>query len=211
MNVTDDLTRFTGFQTLANQSPWCTSPEFLLQGNIKSVHLNLTKTASVTLDERVNPSVQLESNVDKITNKEQDIINTSIPYGKLYLQEQHIFNIYQLVSLLVIYNIDPQPFMDTFKERENFRFLTTAEINHSRIILLRQALLESFPNEYNLMPSSKPIPSNSKLVGLNPVFGEGLIKVGGRIRHANIPKESKHQIILFKDHPLTHLITRNVH
>ena len=61
------------------------------------------------------------------------------------------------------------------------------------------------------MSSSKSIPSNSKLIGLNPIFDEGLIKVGERIRHANIPKESKHQIILFKGHPLTQLITRNVH
>ena len=80
------------------------------------------------------------------------------------------------------------------EERENFRFLTAAEIDQSRIILLRQAQLESFPNEYNLMSFSKPIPSTSKLIGLNPIFDEGLIKVGGRIRHANIRKESKHQI-----------------
>ena len=78
------------------------------------------------------------------------------------------------------------------EERKNFRFLTTAEINQNRIILLRQAQLESFPSEYNLISSSKPIPSNSKLIGINPIFDEGLIKVGGRIRHANIPKESKH-------------------
>ena len=58
------------------------------------------------------------------------------------------------------------------------------------------------------MSSLKPFPSTSKLVGLNLFFDEGLIKVGGRIRHVNIPKERKHQIILFKDHPL---ITWNVH
>ena len=131
---------------------------------------------------------------------------------------------YQLVSLLVVYSLKVADLSWTLKlklnwikwkrgieERENFRFLTTAEINQSRIILLRQAQLESFSNEYNLMSSSKPIPSNSKLIGLNPIFDEGLIKVGGRIRHANILKESRHQIILFKGHPLTQLITRNVH
>ena len=65
------------------------------------------------------------------------------------------------------------------------------------------------------MSFSKPIPSTSKLIGLNPIFDEGLIKVGGRIRHANIPKESKHQIIFFKDLNqliiTTQLITRNVY
>ena len=82
LNVTDDLTSFTGFQTLANQSQWCTGPDFLLQDNIKSIHLNLTNVASVTLDERINPSFQLKSNVDKITKKELDRINTSILYSK---------------------------------------------------------------------------------------------------------------------------------
>ena len=90
LNVADDLTRFTGFQTLANQSRWCAGPDFLLQHNIKSVHLNLTKTVSVTLDASINPSFQLESNEDKITNKEQDITNTSIPYSKSDIQKQHI-------------------------------------------------------------------------------------------------------------------------
>ena len=75
------------------------------------------------------------------------------------------------------------------EERENFRFLTTAEINQSRIILLQQAQLETFPSEFNLMLSSEPISSNSKLIGLNPIFDKGFIKVGGRIRHTNIPKK----------------------
>ena len=59
----------------------------------------------------------------------------------------------------MVYNIDLSPFMDTklkvnrikwkrgIEEKENFRFLTTAEINQSRIILLQQAQLELFPNE----------------------------------------------------------------
>ena len=42
LNIADDSTRFTGFQTLTNQSRWCTGPAFLLQDNTKSVHLNLT-------------------------------------------------------------------------------------------------------------------------------------------------------------------------
>ena len=222
LNVADDLRRFTVFQTLRNQSRWCTGPEFLLQHNIKSVQLNLTKTASVTLDEYINPSFQLESNIHKITNKEQDKTNTSIPYSKSDIQKQHILirinwchyssfiTLIRHLSWILILKVNWMKWKRSIEERESFRFLTTAEINQSRIILLLQAQLESFPKKYNLMSSSKPVPSNSKLIGLNPIFDEGLIKVGGRIRHANIPKESKHQIILFKDHPLTQLITRNV-
>ena len=51
------------------------------------------------------------------------------------------------------------------------------------------------------MSSSKSIPSNSKLIDLNPVFDKGLVKVGGGIRPVNIPI----------DHPLTQFTARNVH
>ena len=98
-----------------------------------------------------------------------------------------------------------------YRGKRIFQFLTTAEINQSRIILLRQAHLESFSNKYNLMSSSKSVLSTSKLIGLISIFDEGLIKVRGMIRHVNTPKETKHQIILFKDHTLSQSKTRNVH
>ena len=67
--MADDLTRLTGFQKLTNQSQWRTGPAFFLEGNIKSFQLNVTKTASITFDERINHSVQLDPKLDKINNK----------------------------------------------------------------------------------------------------------------------------------------------
>ena len=163
MNAADDLTRFTGFQTLTSQLWWCKVPKQHILTCINWYHYS----SFITLTHDLSWILKLKVNWLK--------------------------------------------WKRGIEERENFRFLTTAEINQSRVILLRQAQLESFPNEYNLMSSLKPIQSTSKLIGLNPIFDEGLIKVAGRIRHANIPKESKHLIILFKDHPLIQLITRNVH
>ena len=83
LNAADDLTRFTGFQTLTIQLWWCTGPEFLLQDNIKSVHLNLTKTASVTLDELTNPFVQLESNADKITKNKIELMQAFLTANQI--------------------------------------------------------------------------------------------------------------------------------
>ena len=141
LNVADDLTRFTGFQTLTNQLQWCTGPEFVLQDNKKSVHLNLTKTASVTINELTNPSVQLESNADKITNKEQDRIETNIPYSKSFIQVQHIliciiwYHYSLLITLIYHFSWILKLKLNWIKwkrdkeERGNFRFLITAEIN----------------------------------------------------------------------------------
>ena len=147
----DDSTRFSGFQTLTSQSRWCAGPEFLPQDNIKSVHPNLTKTASITLDECTNPSVQLELNADKITNKEQNRIDTSISYSKSDIGTQHILicinwfhwslfiTLIRHLSWILKLKLNWIKWKRGIEERENFRFLTTAEINQSRVILLRKA------------------------------------------------------------------------
>ena len=57
-----------------------------------------------------------------------------------------------------------------------------------------------FPQELKTLSSGTLVHSSSKIASLHPVFHNGLIKAGGRIRHANIPKKSKHQVILLKYH-----------
>lgn len=61
-----------------------------MQDNIKSVRINQSKTGSITMNENIDTSVQLKSNADKLTNKEQHRSNTSILYSKSDIQKQHI-------------------------------------------------------------------------------------------------------------------------
>ena len=60
------------------------------------------------------------------------------------------------------------------------------------------------------MPSSEPITSNSKVIGVTPVIDKDPVKVGA-IRHANILKDSKQQNILSKDRHFTQILSRNIH
>ena len=47
---------------------------------------------------------------------------------------------------------------------------------------------------------------NRKLIQLQPVLKNDLICVVGRLRHAQIPAESKHQVIIPSNHHLTYLL-----
>ena len=58
---------------------------------------------------------------------------------------------------------------------------------------------------------SNVVPSQSKLLQLNPILDKSLIKVGGRLKHVNIPIQSKHQIILPAKHQVTSLIIQHYH
>ena len=90
-------------------------------------------------------------------------------------------------------------------------FLTATELASSRTLLLQVMQQESFPQELKALSSGISVHCSSKIASLHPIFHNGLIKVGGRIRHANIPEESKHQVILSKYHHGTQLILRNIH
>ena len=51
----------------------------------------------------------------------------------------------------------------------------------------------------------------SKLLPLNPIVVDNLIRVGGRIGQSHLPFEQKHQILLTKEHFLSTLLVLDKH
>ena len=70
---------------------------------------------------------------------------------------------------------------------------------------------ETFWNTYReepsaIQPSRKPLKKSSRLYKLDPIVIDGLLHVGGRLRKASLPIESKHQIIIPKEDQVTRVI-----
>ena len=55
------------------------------------------------------------------------------------------------------------------------------------------------------------VQKGSSIFGLDPVLVDGILTVGGRLHHASLPEDAKHQIILPKDHHVTNLIVWHYH
>ena len=53
------------------------------------------------------------------------------------------------------------------------------------------------------------VPNQSKLLQPSPILDKSLIKVGGHFNHANIPKQSKHQIIIPANRHVTSLMFKH--
>ena len=61
---------------------------------------------------------------------------------------------------------------------------------------------------------SKPkctVKKSSPIYKLDPLVVDGLLRVGGRLQHAQMDEDSKHPVILPKDHHVTRLIIRHYH
>lgn len=82
----------------------------------------------------------------------------------------------------------------------------------TELLLLRQALWDSFPDEVHALQNAKVIHANSRLSTLSPEYNQtmGLIRVGGRLRKAEkLEIDTLHPVVLAPDHPITKLIIQD--
>jgi len=86
------------------------------------------------------------------------------------------------------------------------------ELDSAANVIFKHIQASGFPNEWKCLESKLPLPSSSKLLCLNPFLdSNGIIRVGGRLRHAPINYNQKHPILLPNNHPVTRMIIINIH
>lgn len=89
------------------------------------------------------------------------------------------------------------------------KYITLEEIEKAEREILRHVQRRAFPAEFN--HPEKPLKKSSRLYKLDPIVIDGLLHVGGRLRKASLPVESKHQIILPKEDQVTRVIIDDYH
>ena len=83
------------------------------------------------------------------------------------------------------------------------------EIEKAEREILKKVQRRAVPEEFN--HPEKPLKKSSRLYKLDPTVIDGLLHVGGRLRKASLPMESKHQIILPKEDHVTRVIIDDYH
>ena len=90
--------------------------------------------------------------------------------------------------------------------------LTAQELREAEHFWLCNAQAEQFGAEIAALQQGKRLPSNSRLHQLAPFMdSSGLLRVGGRLRHASLDYEAKHQVILPAKGDVTRLIVTDRH
>lgn len=89
--------------------------------------------------------------------------------------------------------------------------LTSGEIQDAKRFCIGQIQRELFPNEFAELSQGRPVSKNSAIVSLNPFLDEHkIIRVGGRLKHSNLPNQIKHPILL-SSHRIVTRIIRHAH
>ncbi|XP_076387400.1 uncharacterized protein LOC143264382 [Megachile rotundata] len=98
------------------------------------------------------------------------------------------------------------------KNKKSSGPLTVSEIQNAHIRILRLVQLEAFVKELQSLENGKGVHSKSNLISLNPFIDEkGLIRVGSRLKHAQLRYSVKYPIVLPHKHHITELIIRQTH
>nr|XP_054593472.1 uncharacterized protein LOC129160606 [Nothobranchius furzeri] len=88
--------------------------------------------------------------------------------------------------------------------------MTAADVQEAELHLLRQSQSETFQEEVKLLAVGNPISKQSRLLMLAPEYdiAVGLIRVGGRLRRADLDLDTMHPIILDPKHHVTRLLIK---
>ena len=102
-------------------------------------------------------------------------------------------------------------------EKVNAGTLTVEELNGAELAIVQRVQSESFHEEIEALKQKgnhqpgKAIRKGSSIIKLDPELQDNVLRVGGRLRNAQIDGNAKHQVILPKKHHVSTLIVRHVH
>lgn len=99
-----------------------------------------------------------------------------------------------------------------YKKFNTPSMLTPTELEGSLKSCIRLIQEQTYREEIEALRENKQVKRSSTLKSLNPyIDSEGIIRVGGRLRHSNLNEESKHPMILDNKSKLTTLIVADAH
>ncbi|UYV61483.1 hypothetical protein LAZ67_1005017, partial [Cordylochernes scorpioides] len=95
---------------------------------------------------------------------------------------------------------------------QGLSFLTSQDLKDSLLQIVKIIQRCEFTPEINACIKNIPLPRKSRLISLNIfIDSQGILRVGGRLRHSDLDIDQKHPMLIPKDHFVTKLIVMHYH
>ena len=196
-NIADLTTRYQEFPRLINNKNWFYGSDFSQAFEFNTFDNSPVLQNNLMNIEDVNI---ITKSKDGVSSNEVEINWTY--YSSLPKLVRHISWILKLKRNWMIWKRGK-------KDRENFTQLSTKDTRNGLETLIKIAQHQSFPLEITNLLSQKRINCNSKILSLSSfIDNKNILRVGGRLKNANVHPDAKHHVILSRHHHLSNLSFR---
>lgn len=84
----------------------------------------------------------------------------------------------------------------TSKNEKPYVRLSIQELENSHLLWIYLVQRAFFSAEIKKLEANQTLESNNQLIKLNPFLDNGLVRVGGRLKHSLLDYEEKHPLII---------------
>lgn len=200
-NPADCASRGVAPDEMAEFRLWWSGPSWLLNPSDTWPSSCPLLPPTVPLEERTLVTVSSAQILDK-----WDLATRFSSWPRLLRVTAYVIRFTQKIRRHAVLPVQPEQ-----SESANFIALSPDEIQEAKRYWLKTMQLEMFPDELSKLQNQSPVPKSSSLASLNPyVDSQGLLRVGGRLRHSRLPDSTKNPIVI-RSHPLLSLLIMHHH
>lgn len=194
-NPADVASRGMPLADLENFALWWQGPEWLKQDKIE-----MHEVVETPLDLEEKESVNVNLNVKEEEKNETTLLTQFEEFETLNELIKTITYCKRFLKLKKDFDA-PGPYP-----------ITTEELNEALEDCVRIVQTEEFCKEIDDLKNSKQISNNSNIKNLNPFLDDkNILRVGGRLRHAEISHNSKYPMIMRSNNALAVLVVSDAH
>lgn len=184
-NPADLISRGSTINNIKNNSLWWYGPDWLVGDN---QHPQRMESAAVDLPEQKTTVISL------VSTTPSDVLRRFSSYFKLCRVIDYCHRFRRPLSTRKTGPLEPE------------------ELSRAEEIIVRWTQAEAFPVELRCLQNKADLPKKSPLIPLKTFIDpSGIIRVGGRLEHAEIPVGQRHQIVLPPRHHIIQIIMRETH
>ncbi|XP_074651578.1 uncharacterized protein LOC141906234 [Tubulanus polymorphus] len=210
VNPADICTRGLPAAEIHTSSRWLRGPDFLYSANEVDEWPDQSIVHGPLIDREnikkcTYASSVVNKNFDSVFDNVFQLVNID-RFSSWYELRCHVAWVIRAVKKFS--SLVPRLNVDSGKGGRN---LLPSELSEAQHFLIRHAQREGYGDEIRSLQSKGTLSRKSPIVPLRPTFGDGVLKVDGRLAKADIPLEARHQVILPFWHHVSRLIIAETH
>ncbi|XP_014670064.1 PREDICTED: uncharacterized protein LOC106811056 [Priapulus caudatus] len=215
LNPGDDASRGLDISTFPNDSRWSTGPEFLRKDEShwpaqESLN-NVGNTHSSESDPEIKKSAFAQSVTE--TGPEYNAIVTAVERCSSWQKAKMVIARVKRFIACLKSAVEKRKNDGNHTVPSKSEYISVSEMREAEVLILQSVQRAHFPREMNSLERKTVkrgyVHKSSVIRKLDPVMDNGLLKVGGRLKHSNLPDSAKNPIILPHRGHLTDIIVRS--